>query len=85
MYKTWMIGLLLLSPNERNNKLGKIVHEEIKKYAVTQLADTLRIGVLEQNDKGLKFWKSIGYQHVKSTTITIGNKKSHLNILNLIL
>ncbi|MGL4338503.1 MAG: GNAT family N-acetyltransferase, partial [Turicibacter sp.] len=29
--KTWMIGLLLLSPNERNNKLGKIVHEEIKK------------------------------------------------------
>ncbi|MCR8746837.1 GNAT family N-acetyltransferase [Romboutsia lituseburensis] len=82
---TWMIGLLLLSPNERNKKLGKIIHEEIKKYALTQGADTFRIGVLEQNIKGLKFWKSLGYQHVKSTTINMGDKKSNLNILKLIL
>ena len=83
--KTWMIGLLLLSPNERNKKLGEIVHEEVKKYALTQGADTFRIGVLEQNISGLKFWKSLEYQQVKSTTINIGGKDSNLNILSLIL
>lgn len=82
---TWMIGLLLLSPKERNKNLGKIIHEEIKKYALTQGADTFRIGVLEQNTKGIKFWKLAGYQHVKSTTINIGDKESNLNILKLLL
>ncbi|HSQ87203.1 GNAT family N-acetyltransferase [Romboutsia sp.] len=82
---TWMIGLLLLSPNERNKKLGKIIHEEIKKYALIQGVDTFRIGVVEQNTKGIKFWKSLGYQLVKSTTINIGDKESNLNILKLIL
>lgn len=82
---TWMIGLLLLSPDERNKRLGKIVHGEIKKYALTQGADTFRVGVLEQNSKGLKFWKSLGYQQEKSTTINMGSKESNLNILNLII
>lgn len=80
---TWMIGLLLLSPNERNKRLGKIVHGEISKYALTQGANKLRIGVVEQNTKGLKFWKSLGYHQVKSTTINIGDKESNLIILNL--
>lgn len=83
--KTWMIGLLLLSPNERNKKLGEIVHEEVKKYALTQGADTFRIGVLEQNIRGLKFWKSLEYKQVKSTTINMGGRDSNLNILSLIL
>lgn len=81
--RTWMIGLLLLSPNERNKKLGKAIHEEIKKYALIQGADTFRIGVVEQNIKGIKFWESLGYQQVKSTTINMGNKESNLNILKL--
>lgn len=82
---TWMIGLLLLSPNERNKKLGRIIHEEIKKYALAQGANTLTIGVVEQNTKGLKFWESLGYQQVGSTTINIGDKESNLNILNLMI
>lgn len=82
---TWMIGLLLLSPDERNKKLGKIIHEEIKQYALTQGANTFRIGVVEQNIKGLKFWKSLGYKEVKFTTIKMEDKESNLNILNLML
>lgn len=82
---TWMIGLLLLTPSERNKKLGKVLHEEVQKYALTQGAGILRIGVLEQNDKGLKFWKSLGYKEVDSTTISMGDKESNLNILNLMI
>ncbi len=82
---TWMIGLLLLSPNERNKGLGKAIHEEIKKYALDQGADTFRIGVVVENIKGRKFWDSLGYQQVKSTIINIGNKEHNLDILRLIL
>ncbi|WP_042274511.1 GNAT family N-acetyltransferase [[Clostridium] dakarense] len=80
-----MIGLLLLSPNERNKKLGRIIHEEIKKYALSQGADTFQIGLVEENIKGRKFWDSLGYQQVKSTTINMGNKENNLDILRLIL
>jgi RimJ/RimL family protein N-acetyltransferase len=82
---TWMIGLLLLSPNERNKKLGKTIHEEIKKYALNQGADTFQIGVVEENIKGRKFWDSLGYQQVKSTTINMGNVEHNLDILRLII
>jgi RimJ/RimL family protein N-acetyltransferase len=82
---TWMIGLLLLSPNERNKKLGKTIHEEIKKYALNQGADTFQIGVVEENIKGRKFWDSLGYHQVKSTTINMRNVEHNLDILRLII
>jgi GNAT superfamily N-acetyltransferase len=80
---TWMIGLLLLSPNERNKKLGKVIHEEIKKYALSQGAYTLRIGVVEENIKGRRFWDSLGYQKIQSTTICMGNENHNVDILAL--
>ena len=80
---TWMIGLLLLSPEERNKNLGKIIHEEVKNYALSQGANTLRIGVIEENIKGKRFWDSLGYKKIKSTTIDMGDKKHNLDILIL--
>ncbi|QYE99478.1 GNAT family N-acetyltransferase [Paraclostridium sordellii] len=80
---TWMIGLLLLSPEERNKNLGKIIHEEVKNYALSQGANTLRIGVMEENIKGKRFWDSLGYKKVKSTTINMGDKNHSLDILIL--
>lgn len=82
---TWMIGLLLLSPSERNKKLGKAIHEEVKKYALGKGANTLRIGVLEENINGRRFWDSLGYQHVETTTINMENKNHNVDILRLII
>lgn len=78
---TWMIGLLLISPNERNKKLGRAVHEEIERYAVSQGANALRIGVLKENTKGRRFWDSLGYQYVKTITMEIENKNHNVDIL----
>jgi GNAT superfamily N-acetyltransferase len=82
---TWMIGLLLLSPSERNKKLGKAIHEEVKKYALSKGTNTLRIGVLEENINGRKFWDSLGYQHVETTIINMENKDHNVDILRLII
>lgn len=81
--KTWMIGLLLLSPSERSKNLGKIIHEEIKEYATSQGADEFRIGVIEKNVKGKKFWDSLGYKQEKITTIKMRNEEHNLDILRL--
>lgn len=82
---TWMIGLLLLSPSERNKKLGRDVHEEIKRYALSEGAIKLRIGVLEDNINGRRFWDSLEYQYVKTTTIDIENKNHNVDILSLLI
>lgn len=80
-----MIGLLLLSPSERNKKLGRDVHEEIKRYALSEGARKLRIGVLEDNINGRRFWDSLEYQYVKTTTIDIENKNHNVDILSLLI
>lgn len=82
---TWMIGLLLLSPSERNKKLGRDVHEEIKRYALSEGARKLRIGVLEDNINGRRFWDSLEYQYVKTTTMHIENKNHNVDILSLLI
>ncbi|WP_419743436.1 GNAT family N-acetyltransferase [Paraclostridium dentum] len=82
---TWMIGLLLLSPSERNKKLGRDVHEEIKRYALSEGAIKLRIGVLEDNINGRRFWDSLEYQYVKTTIMHIENKNHNVDILSLLI
>ncbi|MGL5652272.1 MAG: GNAT family N-acetyltransferase [Paraclostridium sp.] len=82
---TWMIGLLLFSPSERNKKLGRAVHEEIKRYALSEGARELRIGVLEDNINGRRFWDSLEYQYVKTTVMYIENKNHNVDILSLLI
>ncbi|GAA0701673.1 GNAT family N-acetyltransferase [Paraclostridium ghonii] len=72
---TWSIGLLLLAPNKRRNKLGSLVHEELKKYALDLGVHTFRIGVLEENIVAHKFWNSLGYTKVKESNISFGEIK----------
>ncbi|RDY22913.1 GNAT family N-acetyltransferase [Romboutsia maritimum] len=80
---TWFIGLLLLSPNNRGNKLGSLVHSELVKYALGLDADFFRIGVLEENILAHKFWESLGYQKHKVATIKFENKEHLLDIYEL--
>ncbi|MGL5756121.1 MAG: GNAT family N-acetyltransferase, partial [Paraclostridium sp.] len=81
--KIWMIGLLLLAPNKRNLGLGKLIHTEIKNYALSIGANSFQIGVLDENTKALKFWESIGYKKLKYTTIKLGDVDHKVIILRL--
>lgn len=38
---------------------------------------------MEENIKGKRFWDSLGYKKIKSTTIDMGYKKHNLDILIL--
>ncbi len=63
----WIIGLLLIHPKARGIGLGKKIHNLLKKLAINEGADKLRIGVLEQNTDALVFWNKLGYKEYKIT------------------
>lgn len=60
----WMIGLLMIDPSERGNGLGRKLHDFIKTWVSEQHGEVLRIGVVESNYRGCKFWCKMGYIEV---------------------
>ncbi|KGG80336.1 hypothetical protein Y919_06930 [Caloranaerobacter azorensis H53214] len=82
----WIIGLMLLHPDERRKGLGKAIHDIIVDIANEQKAKKLRIGVVEQNEKALKYWKNIGYKEIKRTQpLKYGSKESIVIVMNYFL
>lgn len=81
--KEWTIGLMLIKPQERSNGLGKVVHKALVEWAKDLGAKSFRIGVIEDNYKGINFWSSLGYKKIKEVNMDF-NKKTHLvNVMRL--
>lgn len=79
----WFIGLLLLTPDARNNGLGKVLHQTIKEWANDGGADSLAIAVLEENEKGRGFFEHLGYTKQETKEATYGDKKHQVAIFVL--
>lgn len=79
----WMIGLMLIEIDERGNGLGRIVHEELKKWAADLGAKSFRIGVVTENYKGMKFWSNLGYKKIKEVDMNFTAKKHIVNVMRL--
>lgn len=82
--KETIIGLLLISPEYRNQGLGKKIHEIIIKISKDFFnAEKLRIGVVKDNITGVKFWTSLGYKKLKEVEMILGSKNNTVIIMNL--
>jgi len=79
----WMLGLLLIDPQERGKGLGKIVHETLILWAKGLGAKSFRIGVIEENHKGAYFWSSLGYTKVKEVNMDFTEKTHKVNVMIL--
>ena len=85
-YKTageWIIGLLLVDPARRGMNLGGAIHDYIKDYVSLNGGYLLRIGVIEENARGLNFWKRLGYKEVERKQQTFGKKNHTVIVMNL--
>ena len=72
---TWYIGLFMIKPSIRNNKLGERVLHQYKEWALRNGVKELNIGVLEENEKAFRFWSRMGFEVVKKIdNFEIGNK-----------
>ncbi|MCY6485551.1 GNAT family N-acetyltransferase [Clostridium aestuarii] len=79
----WMLGLMLIKPEERGNRLGKIVHEALVGWAIDLGATSFRIGAIEDNYKGINFWTTLGYTKVKEVNMDFTEKSHIVNVMTL--
>lgn len=79
----WMLGLLLLAPENRGNGTGKAVHTALTQWSKALGAKSLRIGVIAENKESAHFWNSLGYRKQKETVLELGAQTHTTNILTL--
>lgn len=58
---TLSLGLMLLEPSVRGRGIGNKAYKVLEEWAVSQQFNRVRLGVLFGNEKGLSFWKRMGY------------------------
>ncbi len=69
------IGLMLVDPAQRGQGLGTQLMAEFEDWARRQGANQIRLGVVEENTKALKFWQRLGFEHYSSSEpVTFGQK-----------
>lgn len=59
------IGLLLIIPDERRKGFGSIIYKSIHKWLSGLKTREIRLGVVEQNERALKFWLSLGFEVIE--------------------
>lgn len=62
------IGLLLLRPDYRGNGLGCQIMRCVAHWAARQGFKALMLGVVEENQVGIRFWESCGFESVETSS-----------------
>ncbi len=71
----WYIGLFMIKPSIRNNKVGERVLRKYAEWASKRGVKEINIGVLEENVKAFRFWSRMGFEVAKKIdNYKIGNK-----------
>jgi GNAT superfamily N-acetyltransferase len=58
----WFIGLMLIHPAQRGSGLGEHWLNAFEAWVVPQGAEAIMLGVLEENQKALRFWLRCGFE-----------------------
>lgn len=73
--RTWWLGLMMLIPEKRGQGLAKDFYRAFENWVSRQRIDRISLIVIEANERGLKFWKSLGFEMIsKRENKKFGNK-----------
>jgi GNAT superfamily N-acetyltransferase len=78
---TWWLGLLLLLPDRRGQRLGEALTSGFLELARGQGAKAVMLGVLLENEAGRRFWERQGFVEVRRTEPRPFGKKVHTVIV----
>lgn len=59
--KTLNLGLMLLEPSSCGKGIGNKAYKLLEEWIVSQQFSKVRLGVLFGNERGLHFWKRMGF------------------------
>jgi ribosomal protein S18 acetylase RimI-like enzyme len=79
----WYLGLLLLHPTERGHGRGASLHAQLRKHIQQQGGKAIRLGVLDQNDKALRFWERLGYIEIARKPYPVGKLQHTVRVMQL--
>ena len=74
----WWIGLVLLDPAQRGQGAGKQALNAFAALAKKQGAQALMLGVVDENQRGLKFWQRMGFELVEKRPPRLFGRKEQV-------
>ena len=77
----WYLGLLLLHPAVRSKGHGEAIHAQISALVRSQGGSAIRLGVVEKNEKALKFWTRLGYHELSRKPVQVGGHMHEVRVL----
>lgn len=72
---TWVIGLMLLDEEKRGRGIGEKVYKQVEHYLLKNEVEVIRLGVLEDNTIGKRFWKQNGFTENGESKLHFDNRK----------
>jgi GNAT superfamily N-acetyltransferase len=73
----WFIGLLLLHPDRRGHGAGERIYGAFEAWAAESGARAIGLGVVEANERALRFWQRVGFGPVRTTSPRRFGQKEH--------
>jgi GNAT superfamily N-acetyltransferase len=74
----WYLGLLLVDPSSRRSGLGRDLYAIIKQWAADRGALRIRIGILQENAPAYPFWRSLGFERLRTVGPRTFKGKTHM-------
>jgi GNAT superfamily N-acetyltransferase len=74
------VGLLLLVPDARGARLGERIVEAFAEAARASGSRRMRVAVLQENRRALRFWSRVGFRTVGPREPRVFGNKTHMRI-----
>jgi ribosomal protein S18 acetylase RimI-like enzyme len=74
----WYLGLLLLDPHQRGRGLGRRLYADLERWSADRGAKRMLLAVLKENAQAQCFWRSLGFEHVRTVQPATLKQKSHV-------
>ena len=77
---TWYLGFMIVDAQRRGRGLGRMIYSAVEHWAVARGAVEIRLAVLEQNEPGARFWRSLGFGEVRRVGPDVFKMRTHNRI-----
>lgn len=76
----WYLGFMIVDAERRGSGLGRVIYGVTEAWAAARGATEIRLAVLEANEAGERFWRSLGFAEVRRVGPDGFKIKSHRRI-----
>lgn len=77
---TWYLGFMIVDVGQRGRGVGRSAYLELEDFAASQGANEIRLAVLEENEAGERFWRSLGFEETRRVGPDTFKRRSHRRV-----